>query len=404
MKADYDIAIAGAGVVGQTLALLCARSGFRVALIDPREFSPRVGTDLDRRIYALTPASMRLLDRLGIGAALDKNRVNSFTHMHVWDGASDGELQFSAASLGRAHLGTIVEDANLLGAIERVRSTNSSIVRHLAAVDVFEQGDEEVALALSDGSRLRAALLFACDGANSPLREQLGLVTKEASFEQTALVCNVETTKPHGNVARQRFLKHGPLAFLPLPAPHACSIVWTTTQAQAEFAQAATDDQFLDLLSAAFGGALGSIRATTERHLFPLRALHVERYSVKRAVVLGDAAHVVHPLAGQGLNLGLMDAAALAQVFAAGDPLDLRFPSAALERFERMRRGENLAMLELTSALNRLFQDQTGLIGRSRGFGMTFVNRLVPLKNWLMLRAMGDIGDVPSLAALVEEI
>jgi ubiquinone biosynthesis UbiH/UbiF/VisC/COQ6 family hydroxylase len=329
-----------------------------------------------------------------------QSRLAPYIGMAVWDANSDGALTFNAASLGREHLGTIVEHGNLALALNTVCAARRDIVRLTASVRSIDYGAESLHLGLDSGTGIDASLVVACDGAHSPLRQLLGIGTSTRSFGQTALACNVEVSIPHGNIARQRFLATGPVAFLPLASARMCGVVWSTTPAQAQHLAATSDDYFMTLLTQALGNALGPVRATSERLLVPLRALHAQRYSRGRAVLLGDAAHIVHPLAGQGLNLGIMDAAALAEVFDAGDELDLKFPRVALRRFERMRRGENIAMLNMTSALNRLFRQEDRVTRRARGSGMRFVDRVPPLKQWLMLRAMGEIGDVPKLAGV----
>lgn len=400
-----DFAVAGAGVVGITAALLLARNGYSVALIDPApppaRFSPT--REYDIRIYAVTPASLRVFTALGAQATLAVERLAAFRGMQVWDAGSDGALCFDAGRLGRAALGTIIEHVNLHAALHALAPGAGNLRRLGAAVAGIETGDERCVLRLDNGDQVDAALVVACDGANSPLRTQLGIAPNASAFRQDAIICNVETEKPHGLIARQRFLADGPLAFLPLPPAHACSVVWTTNPDAAAAAVVAPDAVFCAQLAEAFGGELGSVNSTGPRRAVPLQALHAQHYVAGRAVLLGDAAHVVHPLAGQGLNLGIMDAAALAEVFGQRSDLELKFPRSALRRFERMRRGENLAMLQTTTALNRLFRDEHRLGKRARGLGMRAVNAVTPLKHWLMLRAMGDAGDVPAIAALDPE-
>ncbi len=397
-----DIAVVGAGVVGITAALLLARNGYEVTVIDPvpppGPFRPT--SEYDIRIYALTPASLRVLAALGAASTLDPDRLAEFRGMQVWDAGSNGMLNFDAGRLGRDSLGTIIEHANLHASLHALAAGAGSLSRIRAAVSATASGDEHCTLKLDNGDEVHAALVLACDGANSPLRAQLGITTNAGTFRQDAIICNVETERAHASIARQRFLAAGPLAFLPLPSTHACSIVWTTNPQAAATAVAMPDAVFADHLATAFDGELGAVHTIGPRRAVPLQRLHAERYAVGRIVLLGDAAHVVHPLAGQGLNLGIMDAAALAEVFGQRSELELKFPRTALARFERMRRGENLVMLQTTTALNRLFRDQHRIGQRVRGIGMRTVDALTPLKHWLMLRAMGDAGDVPAIAAL----
>jgi len=394
-----DIAVVGAGLVGLSACALLENQGYRVALIDPSAGQTALPDPYDLRTYALTPASMRLFDRLGVGAAMQATRIAQFHGMRVWDANSDGVIEFGAAALGRECLGYVVEHANLICALNAVLAVRSGVTRITGRVNALHQGDAGVRLGLDTGAELRASLVLGCDGANSGMRELLGLLQKARDYVQHALVCNVEVECDHDNIARQRFLGDGPLAFLPLPEARMCAVVWSTTPERAAHAASASDDDFMTMLGTAFGHTLGKVRATSERLALPLQTLHTGQYAVDRAVLLGDAAHVVHPLAGQGLNLGLMDAAALAEVLGPRDDLTLKLPHAALRRFERMRRGENLVMLKVTDQINRLFRDEHPLVRRVRGFGMTAIGGLVPLKHWLILRAMGDVGDVPAIAA-----
>lgn len=396
----YDIAVVGAGVVGLSICALLENHGYRIALIDPVTQPPPLPARHDLRTYAITPASMRLFDKLGVSGALERSRLAEFCGMQIWDANSDGAVNFSAASLGRARLGYIVEHSNLMIALHRTLASRGNVTQIAGSVNAIEQGDLDVSLTFNSGDKLGAELVLACDGANSPLRRLLGLSANTRDFTQHAVVCNVEVELEHDRIARQRFLASGPLAFLPLPQPHQCAIVWSTSSEQAARAANASDLEFRNTLGSAFDYALGAIHDTSERLVLPLQTLHAAQYAVGRTVLLGDAAHVVHPLAGQGLNLGLMDAAALAQVLGARDELNLRFPSSCLRRYERMRRGENSAMLRVTDHLNRLFGDEHSFTRRARGTGMTVVNGIAPLKHWLMLRAMGDVGDVPTIASL----
>lgn len=397
---DSDIAIVGAGIVGMASCALLISQGYRVALVDPVELEPTLPAALDLRTYALTPASMRMLDKLGTGAGVDLARIAAFDGMHVWDAQSNGVIEFKALELGRPALGYMVEHANLMCALHRSLTTQAGLSRVTATLTGLTQNDDGVRLSLDTGAALSAKLVIGCDGADSAIRALISFSPTARTYDQHALVSNVEVEQAHRAIARQRFLPAGPLAFLPLPDPNLCAVVWSTTPQQAHAALAASDDTFNDMLETAFEHTLGAVRTVSERVSVPLRRIHVDHYSHGRVALLGDAAHVVHPLAGQGLNLGLMDAAALAQTLGPRDELTLKFPRAPLRRFERMRRGENLMMLMLTDQLNRLFREEHRLARRVRGTGMSAVNRIAPLKTWLMLRAMGDVGDVPAIAAL----
>lgn len=400
----YDIAVVGAGVVGLSVSVQLENLGYQIALIDPVTQPPQLPEHYDLRTYAITPASMRLFEKLGVYGALARSRITEFCGMQVWDADSDGAIQFSAPALGRERLGWIVEHSNLMIALHQSLLNRANVTRIAGSVNAIDQTEKDVGLILNNDEALRAALVVACDGANSPLRSLLNLSAVTRDYVQHAVVCNVEVELEHAKIARQRFLASGPLAFLPLPQAHECAVVWSTKREQAVQALNASDDDFRQTLGAAFDHRLGAIRGTSKRLIVPLQTLHTNQYAVGRTVLLGDAAHVVHPLAGQGLNLGLMDAAALAQVLGPRDELNLRFPRSSLRQYERMRRGENMAMLKITDQLNQLFGDEHNLTRRLRGTGMRVVDRVQPLKKWLMLRAMGDVGDVPIIAALPSEL
>ena len=397
-RTTFDVAVVGAGVVGLSAGVAALRAGYRTLVIDPKEAHPVLGTEFDLRTYALSPASMRLLQRLGVADALVAERVSPFEGMYVWDAGSSGQLRFTAAALGRPQLGFIVEQANLIAALDYAMSRYDGIERMAESVSAIENSETKVDLSLRSGLRLSAQLVIACDGAQSTVRQLLGLDARPHDYAQSALVCNIETQESHGRIARQRFLDDGPLALLPLPDPHRSAVVWSLAPATAERYSREADDAFMASLATASERALGAIVGTSPRARFPLQRL-VAMQSVRgRVALLGDAAHVIHPLAGQGLNLGLMDVAALVDVLPDKEGSSLRFIKPALRRLERIRHTETLAMLAVTDRLNALFRNRSLWNRQMRGLGMRAVDRLSPLKHWLILRAMGDVGDVPASA------
>ncbi len=398
-RQHYDVVVVGAGVVGLSVSMLLEKSGYRIALVDPKTQPPPLSEKFDLRTYAISPASMRLFDKLGVYDVIDHSRITEFCGMQVWDANSNGAIRFDANELGRDRLGWIVEHSNLMIALTEALFALGNVDRITGLVDAIDQKESDVGLILDNGKELRAPLVLGCDGANSRIRGFLNLSAKVRDYVQHSILCNVEIEFTHAQMARQRFLATGPLAFLPLPNPHECSIIWSTTREQASRVVKASDSDFHRMLGAAFEHRLGVIQSSSKRLVVPLQALHTKHYVSGRTVLLGDAAHVVHPLAGQGLNLGLMDAAALAQVLGSRDDMNLRFPRNQLRRYERMRRGENMAMLKITEELNQLFCDDHDLTRWLRGTGMRVVDRMLPLKKWLMLRAMGDVGDVPIIAS-----
>jgi 2-octaprenylphenol hydroxylase len=252
---------------------------------------------------------------------------------------------------------------------------------------------------MTDGGNIAARLVVAADGNRSPLRAMAGIGFPVRAYGQDAVACLVRTELPHGNVARQRFLRGGPLAFLPLAEPYRCGIVWSTTPEHARALQEMEDSKFCEALASAFENTLGRVLESGPRRTFPLSFAHAERYLRGRLALAGDAAHCVHPLAGQGANLGLLDAAALAELVVDAHRRG-RDPGAArvLRTYERWRRGENAAMGFALDALQKLFGPADGALPGLRSLGLDLVDRSGPLKHAIMRRAMGVEGDVPGIA------
>ena len=399
-ECQYDVAVVGAGIVGVTTALVCAARGYRVGLIGPPAIADAPVQNYDLRTYALTPASMRLFDGLGVRSHLDSSRVAPFLSMRVWDASGAGRIVFDPISLGRRHLAELVEHHALYRALAICGRGHANITWVEDSVADVRPASTVIELETHGRRTLRAAVTVACDGADSRVRNALNIVAEHAAFQQSAVVCNVTVDRPHEFIARQCFLHSGPLAFLPLPDEKQCAIVWSTTNEMAAALVGGTDQHFIAALENAFRGDLAPLSVRSERRSFPLLSMHAARYVHDRCVLLGDAAHVVHPLAGQGLNLGLMDAAALGESLGERNPSTLEFPRRALCRYERMRRGENLLMVKSTAAINAMFRHQHAWLVRLRGVGMCGVEHSGALKSWLILRAMGEVGDVPDLGGL----
>ncbi|MGH8458229.1 MAG: UbiH/UbiF/VisC/COQ6 family ubiquinone biosynthesis hydroxylase [Nevskiales bacterium] len=395
----HDVAIVGAGMVGTTLAVALNRAGFDVALIEaghPVHYDPK--HDYDLRVSALSAASQRLLQRLEIWPAIAAGRLSPYREMHVWDSTGHGLLHFDAAELGLPELGHIVEN-NLIqhAAWQALDSVSVYCPARLQALEPRADGYH---LKLEDQDPIEARLVVGADGAESRVRELAGIATTGWSYEQRGIVCNVSTEKPHKHTAWQRFLPTGPLAFLPL-ADGRCSIVWSADAAESDALMKLDDEVFKQRLGEAFGGELGAITALSRRAAFPLRMLHAEAYVQPHLALVGDAAHVIHPLAGQGVNLGLLDVAALVEVLSEArkenrDTGELR----VLQRYERWRRGDNLVMTAATDGLKRLFGSTHPLLKFARNHGLGLVNATTPLKNLFIRHAMGLAGDLPALVRM----
>jgi len=406
MSVDYDVAVVGAGPIGLTTALLMTRAGIpaaRVVVIDRRIPDPPAALDsmpVDLRVFALSRASEKILRTADAWVDIEKTRAAPYERMHVWHGdvpPHGGEaLVFDAAEIGERDLGVIAENAVLQAAL--VRAARRAGI-HLEQAELEALGQDRAAAVLRLGARsLRTKLVIGADGAQSRVRELAGLFATRTDYGQTAIVAMVSTAKSHARTAWQRFLGTGTLAFLPLLDGQS-SIVWSLPTARAESLLRATQAQFERELEADFDAALGATRLTSERLKFPLWKLSADHYVSARVALVGDAAHVVHPLAGQGANLGLLDAAALADVLAEGvrggeDPGAERI----LRRYERWRRSENELMSAAIDAFDRLLARGTGRVAEFAQRGMPWVGRSGLAKRAFIERAMGLAGELPAAA------
>ncbi|HEX5635821.1 MAG TPA: UbiH/UbiF/VisC/COQ6 family ubiquinone biosynthesis hydroxylase, partial [Gammaproteobacteria bacterium] len=325
-----------------------------------------------------------------------------YEHMHVWDATGDGQIHFSAADLGADMLGHIVENNvvqfSLLKSLQQYKNINW--LCPFSIEQIACHGDTN-SVTLNSGDVLTTKLLVGADGAHSRVREAAGIHLEESPYQQKGVVCAVESTKHHQYTAWQRFLPTGPLAFLPL-ADGRCSIVWSATNTEADRLLALNDHDFSRELERAFELTLGVVKSVGERAAFPLIRRHAEHYVAPGVALIGDAAHTIHPLAGQGVNLGVLDAACLAQIIneAVRDRRD--FASLPiLRKFERWRRGENTLMMYSMSGFKNLFSNDNSALSFVRNAGLNLVNGLPPVKNMFMRRAMGLEGDLPELAKVV---
>lgn len=387
-----DVAIAGGGMVGAACALALARRGFAVALLEAREPDTwHTSEPEDLRVIALAPSSARLLDELGVWCGIETARVSPYRCMRVWDAASGAELAFDAAHEGRAQLGWIIE--NKLVARTLWDALEGAGVRRAcpAQVESFTPRDDRVALELVGGESLSAALLVIADGAGSRLREQAGIAVRGRDYHQRAVVAHVATERVHEGTAWQRFTSEGPIALLPLRDGRS-SIVWSLPEARAREVLALDDAAFSEAVGMASDFRLGRVAATTTRASFPLRLQIAERFSASRCVLLGDAAHAVHPLAGQGANLGLRDVAELVVVL--GEARDAGRDFAAphvLQRYARRRRSAAALDAHGFDAIERIFAWQAPTWSAVRGVGMRAVDAIAPLKQRLSAHAAGQV-------------
>lgn len=393
-----DVLIVGAGMVGASLAAALGQAGFVVTLLEAGAVPLAPQGEIDTRVTALSLASERMLRRLDIWPAMaSAGRVAAYRHMYVWDGAAG--IDFDAAALPADRLGSIVENQALQRAAVDAATAHETVQLHerapLERIRWMNAGAEVDAA----GRRWQARLVVGADGAASRVRGMARIPSVGHAYAQRAIVCGIHPGGGHRDTAWQHFLPTGPLAFLPL-ADGRCAVVWSNDEPAAERLLAASPDDFLNALQAASAGRLGRLTAPGPRAAFPLQYRHAVDYVAARVALVGDAAHAVHPLAGQGANLGLMDAAALTDVLvaarAAGEDWADR---QVLARYARWRRGENLRVSLTLDGFKRLFGTSAPWTRRIRRAGLAATNRLGPLKRHIINEASGFTGDLPSLAA-----
>lgn len=398
---QFDVAIVGAGLAGTALAAALGGSELRVALIEAQPLSLEwpplhdAVSSYDNRVSALTDASRRWLEQLCAWPLIAAQRLASYQRMQVWDGEGTGSIEFDARSVNQPVLGHIVENRLLqIALLHSVAAHRNVQILNPVQVTGFARNAEHIEIVLADGRTLQTALLVAADGANSRVREWAGFKMREWDYGHHALVATVATELPHRLTARQVFRREGPLAFLPLPdstdTQQFCSIVWSTLPDEAHSLLALDDDAFSEQLARAFEYRLGAITAVSRRFSFPLRARHAVDYVMPGIALISDAAHTIHPLAGQGINLGLLDAQVLADEVLRATRRGLGANhSSALARYQRQRKGDNIATLAAMEGFKRLFGAESLPIRLLRNSGLNRVDRNTVLKRLLIRQAMG---------------
>ncbi len=400
-----DLIIVGAGMVGSTLALALKDSGLNILLLDGgalevTPFDPQ--TAFEPRVSALSMASQRILERVGAWDGVLTRRASPYAEMQVWDGSGTGNIHFSAASVHAGLLGHIVENRVIQDALlEQLLASGVQVLSN-ARLEALRRSPEGWQLTLADGRELQTALLVAADGANSAVRRLAGCATREWDYLHHAIVTSVRCSEPHQLTAWQRFTDDGPLAFLPLQRDgdqHWCSIVWSCTPEHAEQLMALDATAFAVELGRAFEQRLGQVLEVDPRMCIPLRQRHAKRYIEEGLALIGDAAHTIHPLAGQGVNLGFLDAAVLAEVLLHAMQRGERLADQrVLSRFERRRMPHNLAMMAAMESFERLFQATPPPLRWLRNAGLSLVNGLPEAKALFVRQALGLSGDLPELA------
>jgi 2-octaprenyl-3-methyl-6-methoxy-1,4-benzoquinol hydroxylase len=382
-----DVLVVGGGVVGAAAALAFARDGWSVALVEAREPAPWSADAPDLRVYALAPDAMALLDTLDVGESVRDARAPAYRRMAIRDAAGGDELVFDADRFARRALGWIVENALLVDRLWAAMRRESIALHVPAGVDAFEQDGDRATLRLDDGRRLHARLVVAADGANSTVRDLAGIDAPAHDYAQGGLVAYVDTEAPLRSTCYQRFLPTGPLAFLPV-ATHRASIVWTLPSDEAARLRSIGDDAFATALTDASGGYFGHARPVSARMVFPLRRRLASRFHLDRLVLAGDAAHAVHPLAGQGVNLGLRDVttlrASLPRPGRDADPATAR-----VARWARERRTASARAAHAFEAINRMYSNDALVPTLLRGRLLGLAGRVPPVQYALWREAAG---------------
>lgn len=388
----YDVIIVGAGITGLTQALLLADSDLTIAVIDAKAQADKPDLQhYDNRVFAISPASQQLFTRLQVWPDITALRVSPYTRMHVWDSEGDGNITFSAAQTDAPQLGHIIENSVLCHALAaRAQALPNVTFYWQRQLQALTTTDSEVSLQTAAAEAFSASCVIGADGALSWVREQNAMSLREWDYQHQAIVATVQTALAHEKTAYQRFMPNGPLALLPLVDGHTCSIVWSTATAHAEALLALSDAEFNTEISRAFAHHLSDITLQSQRWSFPLRMRHANTYCKNRVALIGDAAHTIHPLAGQGANLGLADAAALARTLLAAHARERDIGSqATLRRYERARKGANWQMIAGMEALKQLFANTQPLVTLARNKGLNWVDQTAFIKQLFMHKAAG---------------
>jgi 2-octaprenylphenol hydroxylase len=406
MPLEVDIAIVGAGMVGAALAAALGQTNYKLAIIDAQSeqsllrevhSSSRV-EDFEPRVSALTLASQTLLRDAGAWPLMPKQLIQPYRKMRVWDQLGTAEIVFDAAEIYQDALGCIVENQVIVSALQKVLQTQSNLQRFygqpIDAINLLSDTDSQHCLTLANGQQIQCRLLVAADGASSRIRQWAGIATREWDYQHSAIVCTVQTEKAHELTAWQRFSETGPVAFLPLSdadsSQRFCSIVWSQDTERAKYLMAMDDASFQAALEKEIEARLGKLSAVSRRDAFPLRQRHAKTYVKPGLVLAGDAAHTIHPLAGQGVNLGFKDVKALAEILkkAESQHLDVN-DMLLLKRYQRQRQGDNLLMMGAMEGFKQLFSQPDPIVRWLRNAGLDWVNKQTFLKNQIAKQAMG---------------
>ncbi|EKO5210307.1 FAD-dependent 2-octaprenylphenol hydroxylase [Vibrio parahaemolyticus] len=400
MMQSVDIAIIGGGMVGLALAAAFKDSDLRIAVIEGSVPDETLNELPDVRVSALSRSSETILRKLGAWQGIEQRRAAPYYGMEVWEQDSFAKIEFDAQSMAQPDLGHIVENRVIqLALLEQVQKLENVTLFMPARCATLAVGEQESWLTLDNGQAMTAKLVVGADGANSWLRNQMDIPLTHWDYGHHALVANVKTADPHHSIARQIFTPHGPLAFLPMSQPNMCSIVWSTEPNRAEELLAMSDEAFNKTLTSEFDARLGVSEVVGERAAFPLKMRYARDFVVERVALVGDAAHTIHPLAGQGVNLGLLDAASLAQevltLWKQGQDIGSK---RNLRGYERWRKAEAAKMIAAMQGFRDLFSGGHPAKKLVRGIGLSLAGQLPGAKDEIMKRALGLKGHLPELA------
>lgn len=407
---SYDIVIVGGGMVGLTAALaICKQTPLKIAIIDNLPINP-IGDTPHLRVSAINDASKQLFTNLGVWADITKARSQAYTNMHVWDKDGFGHLDFDLSDLPNSAnnddcLGTIIENDVIRNALYQAAEHHDNITVVKQTLSSIAIGESEVFLSFSEHTPIIAKLVVGADGANSWVRKQLDMAITFRDYDHHAVVASVECSQGHQNTAWQVFLNTGPLAFLPLYQQNTCSIVWSLPPTEAMRIKALSAEEFNKEITAASDGKLGQVSLQSERVSFPLTMRIAREFVKDRVVLIGDAAHTIHPLAGQGVNLGLVDASALAQTIVStlNDGKELN-DNKLLGHFSRWRKNDAAEMIAAMESIKQGFSLQQVLPKFIRGIGMSVLNNISPLKQLLIKQAIGQTTNLPELSKVKDPL
>lgn len=393
---QFDIVIAGGGIAGLTLAALLRNTEFTVAIVEKNALAP-ISELAELRVSAIGRASLQVFDDCGALPELLSQRATAFRDMHVWDSTGAGEIHFDSAEMGLETLGYIVENNRIQHALlKQIEQADNIVYLCPQQISDVYRDDNEYALTLENQQQIHCRLLIGADGIRSKVRQAAGIDYIKKSYGQQGLVCTVATEHCHDNTAWQIFLPGGPLAFLPLfeqQDDSQCSIVWSLPDADAERLCNLDESDFIQQLEAAFQHRLGALRLLSQRVRFPLQHGHVNHYVEQGVALIGDAAHIIHPLAGQGANLGVLDARELSRLLIETRKHNRQWwAEHTLRAYERARKGENYLMESAMSGFNALFSNENPWLSMLRNAGLNVVDHMPFVKHQFMQHAMGVEG------------